>query len=438
MLALVTTACAGATSLGGSGGGTTLNVAIVSNSQMNDAIKLSPHFEADHPGIKLNFVTLPENEARAKITTAVATKSGQFDVVMISNYETPLWARNDWLTNLQPFAERTKDYDPQDFIPSIRQSLSVDGNLYSVPFYGESSFLMYRKDLFEQAGLQMPARPTWQQVADFASKLDDPASGRSGICLRGLPGWGEVLAPLDTVVNTFGGRWFDPQWNAQLDSPEFTKAVQFYVDLVRAHGQPGAPSSGFQECATRYSQGQAAMWYDATSAVGTIEDPSSSKVVGKNGYAQAPVVETKAAGWLYSWSLAMPKTTKHPDAAWDFMSWMTDKQYMHLVGQEIGWNSVPPGSRLSTYDIPEYAKVAQAYADPTLEALRSADPQSPTVDPVPYGGIQFVDIPEFQDLGTRVSQQISAAIAGRQSVVDALRQSQKYAQTVGDTYQTSG
>jgi sorbitol/mannitol transport system substrate-binding protein len=427
--------CAGAGSLVGGGGGTDLVVAIVSNPQMEDAVTLSREFEADNPGIDVQFVSLPENEARAKITASVATGGGEFDVVMISNYETPQWAANDWLVNLQPYAERTPGYDPQDIIPSIRESLSYRGDLYSVPFYGESSFLVYRKDLFREAGLQMPAQPTWPQVAQLAEQLDDPANDVSGICLRGLPGWGENLAPLNTVVNTFGGRWFDMNWRAQLTSQPFAEAVRFYVDLVRRYGEPGAAASGFSECVTRYSQGQAAMWYDATSMVSTIESPDDSTVVGKNGYAPAPVVETDSSGWLYAWSLGMPKTSEHKDAAWRFMSWVTDKDYIRLVGRELGWERVPPGSRLSTYRIPQYREVARTYAEPTLRAMEEADPDNPTTQPVPYQGIQFVGIPEFQDLGTRVSQQVSAAIAGQTSVGDALGQAQLYAETVGESYQ---
>ena len=433
---LALSGCAGAGSIGG-GGGKTVTIAIVSNSQMQDAVKLSPQFEAENPGIKLKFVSLSENEARAKITASVATGGGEFDVVMISNYETPQWAANGWLTNLSDFADKTPGYDAADFIPTLRDSLSYRGSMYSVPFYGESSFLMYRKDLFEQAGIAMPAQPTWDQVAGFAATLDQPG-GRSGICLRGKPGWGEVLAPLDTVINAFGGRWFDENWNAQLTSPEVERAVQFYVDTVRQHGEPGAAASGFSECATQLSQGNTAMWYDATSAVSVLEDPSSSKVVGKIGYVPAPTAVKADNGWLYSWSLGIPKTTKQADAAWKFVSWMTNKDYIQKVGEQLGWSRVPPGSRLSTYQIPQYAQAAQAYGPLTLKSIESADPKHPTVQPVPYTGVQFLTIPEFQDLGTRVSQQISAAIAGQTSVSDALAQSQQYAQVVGRTYQQEG
>ncbi|GLY71471.1 ABC transporter substrate-binding protein [Amycolatopsis taiwanensis] len=432
---LALTGCAGAGALGS--GGKTLVIAIVSNPQMNDAQALSGQFEQANPGVKLKFVSLPENEARAKITASVATQGGEFDAVMISNYETPQWAANGWLENLQPYLAATPGYDEADFIPSIRDSLSYQGSMYAVPFYGESSFLAYRKDLFDRAGLTMPAHPTWQQIADFAAKLDDKAAGVAGICLRGKPGWGENLAPFDTVANTFGARWFDENWNAQLTSPEFRAAAQFYVDLIRQHGEVGASSAGFSECGTRYGQGQAAMWYDATVMAGTNENPSSSTVAGKSGYVAAPVVQTKASGWLYTWSLAIPKSARDKQDAWKFLDWMTNKEFVRTVAEADGWNAVPPGCRLSTYRIPEYQQAAAAYAQPTLEGIDAARESDVRTRPVPYSGIQFVGIPEFQDLGTRVSQELSAAIAGQISVDEALRQSQQYAQTVGDSYRVA-
>jgi sorbitol/mannitol transport system substrate-binding protein len=416
----------------GGGSGTRITVAIVSNSQMQDAISLSPLFEQEHPGIHLDFVSLPENEARAKITADVSTQGGEFDVVMISNYETPMWSANGWLVNLQPYINNTPGYDAQDFLPQLRATLSHKGDLYSVPFYGESSFLMYRKDLMTKYNINMPTKPTWKQVAQIAETMH--SKGLVGICMRGDPGWGENLAPMDTVINAYGGRWFDPQWQAQLTSPEVTSAVSDYVSLVQKYGEPGAPAAGFSECATLYSQGDAAMWYDATSAVSTIEDPASSKVAGKNGYAWAPTQDGRPSGWLYTWSLAIPNTSPHKQAAWDFISWMTSKTYIKTVGQKLGWSHVPPGSRFSSYQIPQYKKLSSVYGPLTLQSINATNSAHPCLKPVPYTGIQFLDIPEFQDLGTNVSEQFSAAIAGSQSVQYALSQAQKYAQAVGETY----
>jgi sorbitol/mannitol transport system substrate-binding protein len=432
-LPLITALVLGGCTWAGAGGGTgegTVTVAIVANPQMRDIQKLTGEFERDHPDIKVRFVTLPENEARARITQDVATKAGQFDVVMIGTYEAPIWGRNDWLTDLNKYALTDRAYDVNDLMPAVRKGLSADGKLYAVPFYGESSFLMYRKDLFQQAGLTMPDRPTWTQVAEFARKLK--TNDRAGICLRGLPGWGEQLAPLDTVINTFGGRWYDNDWNAQLTSPATAKAVRFYLDLIKEAGEPGAPNAGFSECLTAYTQGQAAMWYDATVAAGSLEDPKVSKVVGKNGYAPAPVMETPWSGWLWAWSLAIPKTAKDPDAAWKFISWATSKEYIRMVGERLGWPRVPPGSRLSTYQIPQFVEASKGAAQVTLDSLKTIDPNKATKEPVPYTGIQYVQIPEFQDLGTRVSQQFAAVLAGNESLDSALETAQQDAQAVAD------
>ncbi len=434
VIALLVAALAlGGCGLAGAGGGSgegTVTVAIVANPQMRDIQKLTSEFERDHPDVRVRYVTLPENEARDRITQDVATKAGQFDVVMIGTYEAPIWGRNGWLKDLNGYARADRAYDLNDLIPSVRKALSADGKLYAVPFYGESSFLMYRKDVFAKAGLKMPDHPTWTQVADFARKLNKP--GQPGICLRGLPGWGEQLAPLDTVINTFGGRWYDPQWNAQLTAPATARAVKFYLDLVKQAGEPSAPNAGFSECLTSYGQGKAAMWYDATSAATSLEDPKVSNVVGKTGYVAAPVMETKASGWLWAWSLAIPNTAKDPNAAWKFVSWATSKQYIRLVGEKLGWARVPPGSRLSTYGLEPYVKASSGSAQATLSALKTIDPTKPGKLPVPYIGIQYVGIPEFQDLGTKVSQQFAAVLAGHQSVDAALKTAQEEAQAVAD------
>jgi sorbitol/mannitol transport system substrate-binding protein len=371
---------------------------------------------------------------RDQVTKDVAAGGGQFDVVMIGPYEVPTWAKNKWIDNLTPYASKDATYNVNDLIKPIRDSLSVDGQLYASPFYGESSFLMYRKDLLAKAGLTMPAHPTWDQVATIAKKLNNPAKGMAGICLRGKTGWGENLAPLDTVVNTFGGQWYDMSWNAHLTSPAFEKATNFYVNLIKAAGEPGAGNFSFNECANAMEQQKAAMWYDATVGASVIDDPKSSPIAGKLGFAPAPVEMTKNSGWLWSWALAMEASSKHKAAAWTYLSWATSKQYIQYAGKQLGWASVPPGSRYSTYSNPSYQKAARDFATATLGEINSVNVKQPGVSPQPYVGVQYVGIPEFEDLGTKVSQEITAAIAGQESVTQALSKSQGYAVPVGQTY----
>jgi sorbitol/mannitol transport system substrate-binding protein len=440
VVALVASGCAGAGGGGGGGGNgggeQSLNVLMVGNPQMEDIQKLTADSFTKDTGIKVNFTILPENELRDKVTQDVATGAGQYDVATIGAYEAPIWAKNNWLHELSSYAQADANFDYNDLLKPMVQSLSgEDGKLYAMPFYGESSFLMYRKDIFAAKGLKMPERPTWQQVADFAAKVDNAQPGMRGICLRGLPGWGELFAPLTTVVNTFGGTWFTKDWQAQVNSPEFVAATQFYVNLIRQHGEAGAAQAGFTECLNAMAQNKVAMWYDATSAAGSLEDPAVSKVAGKVGYVFAPINKTDVSGWLWAWAWGMPKTTKKADVAAKFILWASSKDYEQLVGQKLGWARLPSGKRESTYSIPEYQKASAAFGQITLKSIEEVDPTDPGVQPRPTIGIQFVDIPEFADLGTKVSQSVSAAIAGRGSVQQALDQGQKLAEDVATKYQ---
>ena len=436
MLTLVATGCAAGWGAGGGGGGAdSISVLMVNNPQMVDLQRLTAkHFTAE-TGIKVNFTVLPENDVRDKISQEFSSQAGQYDVASVSNFEIPIYARSRWLASLEPFIDKDPDFDQDDILEPMVKSLSgEDGEVYGQPFYGESSFLMYRKDVMKAKGIKVPAKPTWQEVADIAAKADGAQPGMAGICLRGQPGWGQVFAPLTTVVNTFGGTWFNEDWQAGVNAPPFEKAVNFYVDLVREYGEKGAPQAGFTECLNNLIQGNVAMWYDATSAAGSLE-AKDSPVKGKIGYAAAPVVETDSSGWLYAWSWGIQEASTKKDKAWQFISWASSKEYEELVGKELGWSRVPAGKRASTYENPEYLKEAGAFADPTLQAIQSADPEDPGVQPRPAPGIQFIDIPEFPALATQVSQDVSSAIAGQLTVDETLETGQSLAEDVAERYQ---
>jgi sorbitol/mannitol transport system substrate-binding protein len=397
----------------------TLTIATVNNDDMIIMQKLSQKWE-QQTGNKINWVILEENVLRQKVTTDIATKGGQYDVITIGAYETPIWGKKGWLTSLDDF----KDYDYDDLLAPVKAGLSVDGKLYAVPFYAESSFTMYRKDLFEKAGLTMPEHPTYEQIKQFADKLTDKAGGVYGICLRGKPGWGENMAFLGTLVNTYGGRWFDMKWQPQLTTQPWETAINYYIDIMKADGPPGASANGFNENQALFSGGKCAMWIDATSAAGRVSNPKSSEVADKVGFAVAPTaVVPNGSAWAWSWALAIPSSTKKEAAAKDFVRWATSKDYVKLVGETEGWVAAPPGTRKSTYDNPNYQKAAP-FAPIVLNAIMVADPNHSTKDPVPYTGVQFVTIPEFQGIGTTVGQDISAALAGSMTVTDALEKSQ--------------
>ncbi|KAA5606283.1 sugar ABC transporter substrate-binding protein [Roseospira marina] len=403
---------------------TTLTIATVNNGDMIRMQKLSGDFEAKNPGIALEWVTMEENTLRQKVTTDIATKGGQYDVMTIGNYEVRIWAKQGWLLPLDDLGD---DYDADDIMPAIRQGLTYEGTLYAAPFYGESSMLMYRTDLFEKAGLTMPDDPTWSFIGEAARKITDTNDGVYGICLRGKAGWGENMAFITTLANSMGARWFDMDWHPQFDQPEWKAALQYYVDLMEDAGPPGASTNGFNENLALFQSGKCGMWIDATVAASFVTNPAESKVAEDVGFALTPHGEgiDKHGSWLWTWNLGIPAGSEKVDAAKAFIAWATSKAYTEMVAEKDGWANVPPGTRTSLYENPKYQEAA-AFADVTLKAINAADPENPAVEPVPYVGGQWVGIPEFQGIGTAVGQQFSAALAGNITVDQALQNAQRF------------
>ncbi|MBC7800799.1 MAG: sugar ABC transporter substrate-binding protein [Gemmatimonadaceae bacterium] len=398
----------------------TITIGTVNNGDMVVMQKLSAEFEKQHPDIKLRWVVLEENVLRQRLTTDIATRAGQFDVMTIGNYEVPIWAKQGWL---EPMEGLPAAYDASDILKPVRDGISFGGKLYAAPFYAESAMTYYRTDLFQKAGITMPAAPTYTQIAEYAEKITDKPNQVYGMCLRGKPGWGENMAYVTTLVTAFGGQWFDQGWKPRLDTPEWTKAITFYSDLLRKYGPPGATSNGFNENLALFAGGRCGMWIDSTVAAGLLFDTKQSQVADKVGFAPMPTGDfTGGPTWLWSWNLGIPASSKQKDAAKTFVAWATSKDYVKLVAGANGWVAVPPGTRQSTYDAPEYKQVAP-FADFVQKAIGSANSTASTKEPRPYTGAQFVSIPEFQGIGTQVGQTLAATLTGT-SVDQALRTAQ--------------
>ena len=408
--------------LAGFAGAETLTIATVNNGDMIRMQKLAGAFTEKNPDIQLEWVTLEENILRQRVTTDIATKGGQYDIMTIGTYEVPIWAKQNWLL---PLDNLGADYDVDDLLPAIRGGLSIDSKLYAAPFYGESSMVMYRTDLMEKAGLEMPDAPTWDFIKEAAAKMTDKDNEVYGICLRGKAGWGENMAFLTAMSNSYGARWFDENWMPQFDSEAWKATLNDYLDMMNNYGPPGASSNGFNENLALFQTGKCGMWIDATVAASFVTNPDESQVADKVGFALAPDKGLgKRGNWLWAWSLGVPAGTQKAEAAQKFVAWATSKEYLDLVAEKEGWANVPPGTRTSLYENPKYQEAAP-FAEMTLESIKAADPNNPTVDPVPYVGVQFVAIPEFQGLGTAVGQQFSAALAGQVTAEQALMTAQQ-------------
>ena len=401
---------------------TTITIATVNNGDMIRMQGLTEAFNEQHPDITVEWVTLEENVLRQNVTTDIAQGGGQYDIITIGTYEVPIWGERGWLTSLNGLPA---EYSIDDLLPPIRDGLTVDGELYASPFYGESSMVMYRTDLMEAAGLEMPDAPSWDFIREAAIAMNDEENEIYGVCLRGKPGWGENMAFLTATSNSFGARWFDEDWTPQFDSEEWASTLNFYLDLMEQAGPPGAANNGFNENLALFQQGSCGMWIDATVAASFVTNPDQSEVADSVGFALAPDNGLGPRGnWLWAWSLAIPVSSDAPEAAMDFISWATGPGYLELVAEREGWANVPPGTRTSLYENQAYLDAAP-FAEMTLGSIMSANPTAPTVDPVPYVGVQFVAIPEFAGLGTEVGQIFSSALAGQISAEDALEQAQE-------------
>ncbi|MBE0414400.1 sugar ABC transporter substrate-binding protein [Yoonia sp.] len=397
----------------------TITIATVNNGDMIRMQGYTNQFTAE-TGIDVEWVTLEENVLRQRVTTDITTKGGQFDIMTIGMYETPIWGAQGWLV---PLDDLSAEYDVADILPAMAGGLSYEGTLYAAPFYGESSMIMYRTDLMEAAGLEMPDAPTWEYIGQAARAMTDRDNEIYGICLRGKAGWGENMAFLTATSNAFGARWFDEEWNAQFDSEAWANTLNFYVDLLNEAGPPGASNNGFNENLSLFQQGKCGMWIDATVAASFVTNPNDSAVADKVGFALAPDNGLgPRSNWLWAWALAIPAGTNNEAEAKQFIEWATGKAYIELVAANEGWANVPPGARTSLYENPNYQAVP--FAKMTLDSILSANPLNPTVDPVPYVGVQFAAIPEFSGIATEVGQEFSAALAGQQTVEAALAKAQ--------------
>ncbi|MEL7098565.1 MAG: sugar ABC transporter substrate-binding protein [Pseudomonadota bacterium] len=399
------------------GHATELTIAIVNNGHMINMQKVAEAY-TEETGVALNWVALEEGVLREQVTSDTATGGGQYDIINIGMQEAPIWGQAGWIQPLEFGA----DYDIDDMLPAIRNGLSHDGTLYAAPFYGESSMVMYRKDLTDAAGVTIKDNDSWENIRAAAAAIHDP-DNVYGVCLRGKPGWGDNMAFITTVVNSFGGAWFDAEFRPQLDSQAWNDAITFYVDLLGTYGPPGSEGNSFNEILALYNEGKCGMWIDATIAASFLE-------VDGVAYAQSPNAGNPVgANWLWAWAMAVPTGTDKSEEAKAFIEWATSKAYIQAVADhpDFGWGSVPTGTRASTYASAEFQAAAN-FASAELAAIESAAPEATELKP--YVGVQFAAIPEFPEVGSAVAQEMAAALSGAKTVEEALADAQAAADAI--------
>ncbi|SMF82026.1 extracellular solute-binding protein [Pseudobacteriovorax antillogorgiicola] len=382
--------------------------------------ELSQHYQNKYPNIEIIWEILDETQLRNKLWGGIRLDYVPYDVITIGSFESRVWPRKKWIAPIN-----TAAYDLNDFIKPVIDSMKYEDEVYGIPFYSESVMTYYRKDVFEKAGIAMPAQPTYQQILKYAKKIHDPKNNFYGIGIRGKPGWGQSIAFISLLVNTFGGRWFDRQWNPEIDSTEWRDALKFYKKLLE-FAPPQPWELGWQENQNLFSKGKIGILVDATSLAGRLYDSKKSEVHDKIAQTKAP--RSKYLGgekWLWSWAFAIPANTSSKAEANSFIRWATSKEYVRLAARTNGWVSVPLGARYSTFN-KQYKKVAP-FADFVLQEIITSKSTNFTAKPIPYSGPQFVSIQGFPAIGKNVARNISLYVQDKLSLAEALADSQAFA-----------
>lgn len=399
---------------------TVLRIATVNNPDILNLRELSKAFEQANAGVALEWQVFDENTLRKRVLGDMAVSEGRFDVVTVGSFEAFTFAQNGWL---QSFESDNILTDAKDILPSVLDSLKYDNTLHALPFYSESSVLYYRQDLFSALGLTMTSQPTYADITQFAKQLHDPEKGIYGICLRGKAGWGENIALISTIANTYGGRWFDAEWNPLINSAAWEKALKTYIALVTKYGPPQPFNNGYQENLAMFADGKCGLWIDSSAAIGVLFDSSQSAVYDRVGLSPAPIeISSEGSSWLWTWALAVPLASSNSEMAKQFVEWATSKEYVYRVAETYGWKSIPSSPRFSIFNHPDYVDALPS-SKFVLAGIENA-----TLEPNTYDGIQFVEIPEFPAIGQRAGLNFSKVLKGELSIKAALINSQSFAE----------
>ncbi len=402
-----TASAAGSTAAASTGEGTTINVTLQKHTATDAMVANIADFE-ESTGIKVNFNILPEDQILDRIQVDLASNTTEVDLVMYDFILTTQFAKAGWVLPLDELATKY-DTNMDDFMAGFVDALSYDGTVYGLPVFGESTMLMWNKELFEKAGLS--AAPTTKAEFDAACEALD-AAGIPAIAMRGNRNPGGNIFIWTGFMLANGGQWFDEAGNITLNSPETAEATQYYSDLLNNYGIEGGANLTWDQVQLAFQQGKVAMAIDATNFVARLENPELSDVVGKVGYEMLPAdLCTNAIG---CWGMAIPANSPNAEAAYQFMNWALSseqqlKNAMEAMRADVTRNSVLEDASY----IEAYAYDNGHWIDVCKEAINTAK------------GDYRPRLPEWPKLGDAISVAVSNVTSNTMDAQAALDEAQK-------------
>ncbi len=386
--------------------GERLSVLMVGHPTSNAIQKMLPDFTAA-TGIEVDLEVIPEADATPKILLEFSSRSGRYDVVENNTIMLPGFVESGYVVPVGDLVSQHDEFvDLKDFVPRYLETNVVDGQLYGLPVFGESTFLMYRKDLFEKFGIAVPK--TFDEVEAAAAAIKENTNGEvTGITMRGQQGIQGVYV-WSAYLWGMGGSFLTADGKSALDSPEAENALTKFAHVLNEYGPVGVANMGWEENRLLFQQGKAAMTIDATVNGAFNEDPSVSTVVGNVGYAPVPMQADNLKGGsssLSAFGLYIATDSKLQEAAWMFVSWATSQQ-AQIKSLELDPNSGV--TSLSAMQSPAFTERYGAFKEAMLESISRGNPQYlPTV-------------PQANEIINNVGIAVSQVLAGTASAKDAL------------------
>ncbi|MDM0044392.1 sugar ABC transporter substrate-binding protein [Variovorax dokdonensis] len=402
--------------------GESITVAVIPASYFNNLETLVPQFEA-LTGIKVRIEKVPPGQIRQKATLDLSAKTGTYATHAADPMYYPLYVANKWVAPLDQFLNDKTLTDPDwfkydDILKAWREADSVDGKPYGIPYDGEVTVQVYRKDLYEAKGLK-PASTLDELVAN-AKALNDPANRMYGLALRGFAGAGQNMYVYPSLLHGFGGKWFKGK-AIDVNSPEAVAALQWYVETLTQYAPPAVRNWNWPDIADAFSQGTLGCYIDAHSSAAVITNPEKSKVVGKIAYARWPKgPKDKCVSSIWNWGFPINAALgdKAKKATWLFISWAASAETQARTSWKFNGPAQRSGiNRTSLWRSKEFADAMKGAGDNFINAALESLEQDTDVEWRPR-------VPQWPAIGETMATGIQAALVGQKKPKEALDEAQ--------------
>jgi multiple sugar transport system substrate-binding protein len=404
--------------------GETIACALISAGAFDNLIAVTPTFEA-LTGITVQYQKIHPRDLRQKAILDLSAKTGNLHTSATDPMYYALYAANSWVDPLDDYLADSSLTDPawfdvDDVIPNWRGANAIDGKLYGMPYMGEATIQIYRKDIYDQHGLSAPE--TLDAYMETAGKIHDPGHRFWGAALRGFAGPGQNMYIYPSIFRAYGGEWFDANGNLNWNTPEALAALEWYVKLLNSYAPPGVENWNWPDLGDAFSQGTVGSYIDGHTQAYLLTDPSRSRVADKMGFARwpkGPSGKRVTSIWNWGFPINAAISDRAKVATWLFIQWASSKETQIRTSYEFEGSVRRYGVvRNSIWQTPEYIAMLEAAGYNFIDATVNSMQEDTDVDWRPR-------VPQWPGVGDVMATAVQAALVGEQTPEQALATSQE-------------